>query len=119
MPHGNNTTARVLSIESSTPAWNAATRRLWLRTVGLVLAAAIVLSPAIAAVALLVSRFGFGATSAFDYMSPVMWLLGIAMNLLIWLWATRQALIRNYPEGRFELVPHQAAGPAQANTSNA
>lgn len=118
MPNANEEPmASARWIAPSTPEWNAATRRLWLRTVGLVLAAAVVLSPAIATLALLVSRFGLGHAKAIEYMHPIAWALGIAMNLFIWLWATRQALARRYPEGRFQLVPHSSTSTAAASTT--
>jgi hypothetical protein len=82
--------------------WQRATRRLWFGIVVRTLCASIVLSPCVAAVALLFSHFVPILSQSFFYIT---WALGLVVNLLAWLWATRQALLKAYPEGGFQLVP--------------
>jgi hypothetical protein len=98
----------ISNLESSpmNEQWFSATRRLWFGIVARTLCASVVVSPTVAAVALLVAKFGIGIPDAFPY---IVALLGVVANLLVWLWATRNALQQSYPQGVFRLVPHESA----------
>ena len=87
-------------------AWERASRRLWLSMLMRGMLANVVLSPGVAAVALLSSFVLSGGTSMFVVLLVP---LATATNLAAWLWATRQALLRSYPEGRFVLVGAESA----------
>lgn len=85
-------------------SWLSATRRLWLGIVVRTACGALVLSPAVAAVSLLVARFVLGTPEAFGY---ILLPLSLLTHLLVWLWATRNALQQSYPQGVFRLVAHE------------
>ena len=87
--------------------WLSATRCLWLGIVVRTLCGAVVVSPAVAVVSLLVARFVFGSPEAFGYVAVP---LGLVAHLLVWLWATRNALQQSYPQGVFRLVDDERAG---------
>ena len=84
--------------------WLSATRRLWLGIVVRTVCGALVLSPAVAAVSLLVARFVLGTPEAFGY---ILLPLSLVTHLLVWLWATRNALRQSNPEGAFRLVARE------------
>lgn len=88
--------------------WYGATRRLWVGVVLRTLIGGIVLSPVVASAALLFSHFVLGNEGAFLYIS---FFGAIAAHLLICLWATRQALQQEYPEGHFKFTPNARDSP--------
>jgi hypothetical protein len=91
--------------DQTDPTWQTATRRLWLSTIFRYLGASLVLSPAIAVIALLSSEFLFFSPNSMLFISLI---LGVAVNLLAGLWATRQAIMKSYPEGKFVLVKNSS-----------
>ena len=80
--------------------WVIATRRMWVALLLRYLIASTVVSPSVAVLALLVSAIFSQSQLAFYI---VFLSLGITANLAAMLWATRQALLKAYPEGKFHL----------------
>ena len=86
--------------------WERASRRFGLSMLVRYFAANLVLSPIVAALALLASAAFSGGPSMFTALVVP---LAAMSNLAAWLWATRQALLRSYPEGRFVLMRAEGA----------
>lgn len=80
--------------------WYRVTRRLWFGVILRTLLGSIVLSPVVASIALLFSHFILGNQDAFLYIS---WVGAIVLHYSVLLWAIRQALQQQYPEGHFKL----------------
>ena len=89
--------------------WYLATRRLWVGVLVRTFFASVVVWPTVATIALLVTYLGFGSeSSAFFFLTLP---LGIVINLLALLWAIRQSLQQQYPQGVFRLVSNESPHP--------
>ncbi|MDF3823406.1 hypothetical protein P3G55_26240 [Leptospira sp. 96542] len=98
------------STVEQTTHWQRASKRLWIAMLVRYLGATLVISPSLCSLALLVAA-PFPAMQSLFQMLLVP--LVVLANLAAMLWATRQALLKTYPEGSFRLV--QDAVPASAS----
>jgi hypothetical protein len=90
--------------------WQRASKRLWIALLVRYLGATLVISPSLCTLALLVAAPFPAMQSLFQILLVP---LVVIANLAAMLWATRQALLKTYPEGFFRLV--QDEDPASAS----
>ncbi|WP_131279125.1 hypothetical protein [Hylemonella gracilis] len=102
MPHSYS--SRTSNTEQ-TLRWQRASKRLWTALLVRYLGATLVISPSLCTLALLLA-------APFPAMQNLFQLLLVPLiviaNLAAMLWATRQALLKTYPEGSFRLVQDEA-----------